>query len=80
MRTKINEIDIIAEKERSTLLYEFNNTKVECLKEKTIHQLFQEQVERTPENIAVTYEEKKITYRDLNERANRLAHNLKKKE
>jgi len=44
---------------------------------KTIHELFEEQVKRTPDNIAIIYEDTKLTYRELNERANRLAHYLK---
>jgi|GEM_PF-1147753 len=45
---------------------------------KTIHQLFEEQVEKAPEKIALIFEEQKLTYRELNERANQLAHYLKK--
>ncbi|WP_259418057.1 non-ribosomal peptide synthetase [Bacillus toyonensis] len=76
---KINEIDIIAEEERTTLLYEFNDTKVDYPKEKTIHQLFQEQVERTPENIAVVFENKQLTYWELNEKSNQVAALLREK-
>ncbi len=76
---KINEIDIIAEEERKTLLYEFNDTKVDYPKEKTIHQLFQEQVERTPENIAVVFENQQLTYWELNEKSNQVATLLREK-
>lgn len=41
---------------------------------KTINQLFEEQVARTPENIAVVYEQNRLTYHVLNNRANQLAH------
>lgn len=43
---------------------------------KTIHQLFEEQVEKAPEKIALIFEEQKLTYRELNDRANQLAHYL----
>ncbi|MGX5439997.1 non-ribosomal peptide synthase/polyketide synthase [Bacillus thuringiensis] len=76
---KIYEIDIIAEEERTALLYEFNDTKVDYPKEKTIHQLFQEQVERTPENIAVVFENKQLTYWELNEKSNQVAALLREK-
>ncbi|WP_080603615.1 amino acid adenylation domain-containing protein, partial [Microcystis aeruginosa] len=45
---------------------------------KCIHQLFEEQVERTPNAVAVTYENESLTYRELNNRANQLAHYLRK--
>ncbi|PFJ12093.1 AMP-binding protein, partial [Bacillus cereus] len=61
------------------LLYEFNDTKVDYPKEKTIHQLFQEQVERTPENIAVVFENQQLTYWELNEKSNQVAALLREK-
>ena len=45
---------------------------------KTLHQLFEEQVQRTPEKTAVVFEDQKITYRELNERSNRLAHAIRR--
>lgn len=47
--------------------------------EKTIHQLFEEQVERTPDHIAVVFGDKHLTYADLNKQANQLAHVLRAK-
>ncbi|ASZ61287.1 hypothetical protein CLD04_08955 [Bacillus subtilis] len=46
---------------------------------KTIHQLFEEQAERVPDKVAVVFEDKQLTYRGLNERANRLARTLSKR-
>ena len=74
---KLTEIEILTESEKQRILVEFNDTGTEYPQEKTIHQLFEEQVERTPENIAVVFQEKKLTYRELNERANCLAHELR---
>lgn len=48
-------------------------------REKTIHQLFEEQVERTPDHIAVVFGDKHLTYADLNKQANQLAHVLRAK-
>lgn len=54
----------------------WNETDREYPYDKTIQSLFQEQVEKSPDNIAVVYEDKEVTYRELNERANRLANYL----
>ncbi|MBL8677374.1 MAG: amino acid adenylation domain-containing protein, partial [Alphaproteobacteria bacterium] len=58
---------------------EWNDTKVEYpeVRDKTIHQLFEEQIEKTPDNIAVVYEDQELTYLQLNEKANQLAHYLR---
>ena len=58
---------ILSESEKHTLLYEFNQTCVEYPSEKTIRVLFEEQVERTPDSIAVVYENQRLSYRELNE-------------
>jgi tyrocidine synthetase-3 len=73
LEIKLKEINILPEEEKHKLLYDFNNTYVEYDKNKTIYELFEEQVERTPENIAVVFQEKKLTYRELNEKSNQLA-------
>jgi len=73
---KIADIDMLSEEEKHKILYEFNNTKVDYPKDKTIVELFEEQVEKTPDNIAVVFEEQKLTYRELNEKANQLAYKL----
>ncbi|MEX3625910.1 condensation domain-containing protein, partial [Viridibacillus arvi] len=76
---KIMDIEVVGEEEKKKLLVEFNNTSVEYSRDKTIHQLFQEQVEKTPNNVAVVFENEEITYKELNERANALARTLRKK-
>ena len=63
---------------RHQLLIEWNDTKADYPEDKTIHQLFEEQVIKTPNNIAVVYEDQELTYQQLNERANQLAHYLRK--
>ncbi|RXU44314.1 AMP-binding protein, partial [Pseudomonas syringae] len=64
--------------EREQLLVGFNDTALDCPHEQTIHGLFEAQVERTPEAPAVVHGEQRLTYRELNEQANRLAHALRK--
>ncbi|MEG7378138.1 amino acid adenylation domain-containing protein [Bacillus subtilis] len=75
----VQELDMLAADERSLLIETFNDTLAEYPKEKTIHQLFEEQAERTPEQVAIVFEDKKLTYRQLNERANQLARTLRAK-
>lgn len=63
--------------EDKRLLTEFNNTDAEYSKDKTIVQLFEEQVERTPDHIALQFEEETLTYQELNQKANQLARFIK---
>jgi amino acid adenylation domain-containing protein len=70
------DIEIVTEEEKNRILNEFNATYVDYPKDKTIAQLFEEQVEKTPDNIAVVCGDKKVTYRELNEKANSLAQEL----
>ncbi|MFO5491976.1 MAG: non-ribosomal peptide synthetase, partial [Cuspidothrix sp.] len=58
------------------LLVEWNDTRVDYPQDRCIHRLFAEQVERTPDAVAVVFEEKQLTYRELNHRANQLARYL----
>lgn len=74
---KICELPLLTPAERHQLLVDWNDTESEFPKEKCIHQLFEEQVERTPSAIAVVFEDKQLTYRELNGRANQLAHYLR---
>jgi len=69
-------LPILTEAERHQILIEWNDTAVDYPKDKCIHHLFEEQVERTPEAIAVEFEDQQVTYRELNCRANQLAHYL----
>ena len=69
---KLYELELLTLKEKRKVLYEFYNTNSEYPKNKTIHQLFEEQVERTPDNIALVFEDKKLTYKELNQKANQL--------
>ncbi|MBD2625733.1 non-ribosomal peptide synthetase [Trichormus variabilis] len=74
----ISQLEIISNVERQKLLVEFNQTKTDYQRDKCIHQLFEEQVEKTPDAVAVVFENEKITYQELNLKANQLAHYLQK--
>lgn len=73
---KVNELEILNESDRHQLLVEFNQTQTDYLLDKCIHQLFEEQVTKTPDNIALVFEDERLTYAELNNRANQLAHYL----
>lgn len=73
---KIQDLEIATPEERDLILNVFNNTKVDYPSDKTIVELFEEQVEMHPDNVAVVFEDEKLTYRELNEKANQLAAHL----
>src|SRR5919109_109848 len=62
--------------ERHQLLVEWNEAQTDTPVDKCIHHLFEEQVERFPDNIAAVFGDEQLTYRELNQRANQLAHHL----
>ncbi|HEY6350678.1 MAG TPA: amino acid adenylation domain-containing protein, partial [Candidatus Angelobacter sp.] len=68
---------LLGEEEQRQILYEWNQTQREYPKEKCVHELFEEQVKRTPEAIAVVMEGASLSYGELNRQANRLAHHLR---
>ena len=76
----VSGIDILSSLERSKLLNEFNATAVDYPKDKTIIDLFEAQVERTPDNVAVVYGSHTLTYKELNEKADQLAAYLQQAE
>lgn len=79
LSTKISNINILTDEEKNKVLNEFNNTKMDYENNKTIVQIFEEQANKTPEKAAVVFEEKTLTYKILNEKANSLAYYLKSK-
>ncbi len=74
---RLSELPLLTETEREQLLVEWNATQIVYPEDKCIHQLFEVQVERTPDAVALVYEDLRLTYRELNVRANRLAHHLR---
>ena len=72
----VSELEILSAEEREQLLYGWNDTRSEYPAEQCVHELFEEQVERTPDAVAVVFEDSELSYRELNRRANRVAHCL----
>jgi amino acid adenylation domain-containing protein len=80
----LSELPLLTAAERQRLLVEWNSTKANYPQDQCIHHLFEAQVERTPEAVAVVFptnsgpgEGQQLTYRELNNRANQLAHYLR---
>ena len=71
-------LTLLTEAEQQQLLVEWNATQAPYPRDMCFHQLFEMQVERTPDAIAVVCEEEHLTYRALNRRANQLAHYLQR--
>ncbi len=73
---KLYELEILSAAEKQTLLYDFNDTAVDYPRDKCVHQLFEEQAAKTPDKTAVIACDATLTYAELNEQANRIAHGL----
>jgi amino acid adenylation domain-containing protein len=86
---KLSQIEIITPKEKEKILKHFNDNRVHYPKNKTLHQLFEEQVEKTPDHSALVGKEERwkgrrvegkkdvlVTYKKLNEKADQLAQHL----
>ncbi|MEB3214887.1 MAG: AMP-binding protein [Nostocales cyanobacterium 94392] len=71
-------LPLLNQSQRHQLLVEWNDTQTEYPQNKCIHELFEEQVAKTPNAIAVVFENQQLTYQELNNRANQLAHHLQK--
>ena len=76
---KPQELKMLSDNEYRQVIYDFNDTAVEYPRDKCIHQLFEEQVEKTPDAVAVVFENVEYTYRQIDEMANSLAHTLRNK-
>ena len=75
---RLSELPLLTKPERQQLLVQWNNTYNDYPKDKCIHQLFEEQVERTPNAIALIFEDQQLSYQMLNTKANQLAHYLRR--
>ncbi|HEX6047362.1 MAG TPA: amino acid adenylation domain-containing protein [Pyrinomonadaceae bacterium] len=72
----IDELEVVSDSERRKLITEFNQPKREGSLSACIHELFEAQTARTPDETAVVFEDERLSYRELNARANQLAHYL----
>ncbi|HKQ07721.1 MAG TPA: AMP-binding protein, partial [Blastocatellia bacterium] len=70
-------LEVMPEAERQQAIYEWNATKADYPRDRCVHELFEQQVEQTPEAMAVVCGEARLTYGELNRRANQLAHYLR---
>jgi len=73
---KVSDISVLTEESRNKILFDWNDTKHEFPYEKCAHHLFEEQAAMNPDGIAAELEDEKLTYRELNERANQVANYL----
>ncbi|KAF9944950.1 hypothetical protein BGZ72_001809, partial [Mortierella alpina] len=72
----VRHLEILPTEERTMLLQSWNSVRVDYPDHLCLHQLFEQQVKRTPKAAAIVYEDQVLTYAELNSRANRLAHHL----
>ena len=77
-KQSVSDLPLMTQAQRHQLLVEWNDTQTDYPAHKCIHHLFEEQVERSPEDIAAVYGDEGLTYRELNGRANQLAHHLQR--
>ncbi|MFW9259422.1 amino acid adenylation domain-containing protein [Nostoc sp. CALU 546] len=74
----ISELSLLTAKERSQVLFDWNQTHADYPHDASIHQLFEEQVKRSPDALALISQSEQLSYRQLNQRVNQLAHYLQK--
>jgi len=75
---RVSDLPLLTDAERKQLLVEWNDTKTPFPEDACIHELFEAQAQRTPEAMAVVFGDQQLSYRELNHRANQLAHYLQK--
>lgn len=73
---KVSDICMLSNEEKNNILNNFNKQELNTVQDLTIIQLFEKQVKEKPDDIAVSFEEKQLTYKDLNSKANSLAHHI----
>jgi len=76
---KLYELELLPSEEKKKVLFDFNNTAMDYPRDKCVHQLFEEQVAKTPNKIALIACDKTLTYAELNEQANCIAYSLVEK-
>lgn len=75
----LSQLELMTARERHQLVVEWNQTKVDSCNHVCLHAAFEQQAERTPEAVAVILQDSQISYAELNQRANQLAHYLQSK-
>ncbi|HZG41314.1 MAG TPA: condensation domain-containing protein, partial [Longimicrobium sp.] len=74
---RLSELDLLSAEERGLVVDAWNRTAAEVPADRCIHELFEAQAARAPDAVAVSFEGERLTYAELNARANRLAHHLR---
>ncbi|MEH2283681.1 MAG: amino acid adenylation domain-containing protein [Nostoc sp.] len=74
----LSELSILTAFEQEQLLFKFNPTRIDYPQDASLHQLFEQQVELTPDSLALISQSEELTYRQLNHKVNQLAHYLQK--
>lgn len=74
---EISKLDLLSEEQKPELLFAFNNTQRDYPKERTIHSLIEEQVERAPHKLALVCRDRRFTYRELSQKSNQVARTLR---
>ncbi|MFL9462640.1 amino acid adenylation domain-containing protein [Scytonema tolypothrichoides VB-61278_2] len=75
---KLSHLQMLSAAEQNQILSEWNNTQADYPKHLCIHELFEQQVQKTPNAVAVVFEDQRLTYSELNAKANQLAHHLQR--
>jgi amino acid adenylation domain-containing protein len=74
----LKHLPLLTEAERHQLIVEWNDTTTDYPQDQCIHELFEDRVEQTPDAVALVFEDQQLTYRQLNQRANKIAHYLRR--
>lgn len=74
----LTDLSLLTDVDKQKIMLDWNQTETDFPNEITLHQLFEEQVERTPDNIALILEDRSVTYSDMNKKANQVALYLRK--
>ena len=73
---RVDDIELLGDEERHRILHDWNATQTPYPRERCVYELFEAQVQRSPDAVALVYEDERLSYAELNRRANRLAHAL----
>ncbi|MHC4593584.1 MAG: non-ribosomal peptide synthetase [Planctomycetota bacterium] len=76
LNKRISELPLLTEAEKHHLLVELNDTKADYPQDQCVHQLFEAQVEQTPDAVALVFQDRQLTYGELNDKANQLVRYL----
>ena len=76
-QSPIADLPMLSNDEQTYLLHTLNDTQVDYSTTECLHQLFEQQVQRVPDGMAVAFEQQQLSYQQLNEKANQLAHHLR---